>query len=147
MKFKLCILTLLVVVMVIPLNTQERAKKAVPPDFKKDTAAATKAFDAGELSKCLHHLKRASMAVVGLRRGNVLAALPVLSADFKVKDSKDYQEAMNNPFASTLGGIMNLANIIERTYTQTGGNKRLKVTLHLDSGMAKTFGAMLNSRS
>ena len=90
MKFKLFILALLMVVMVIPLNTQERAKKAVPPDFKADTAAAAKAYDAGEYSKCLHHLKRASMAVIGLRRAKVLAALPNLGADFKVKDSKDY---------------------------------------------------------
>lgn len=142
MKFKLFILTLLVAVMVIPINTQERAKKTAPPDFKKDTAAATKAFDAGEYSKCLHHLSRATMAVTEIRRAKVLAAFPVLPADFKVKDDKGYKEAMNNPFASKMAGFMNLSNMIDRTYTQTGG-KRLEVTLHLDSAAAKAFGTML----
>jgi len=143
MNFKMLMLSLLILLLVVPTFTQEREKKAGPPDFKKDVAIATKAFDAGDYSTCLKHLTRASSAVMELRRARLLAVFPVL-ADFEVKDNTDYKQVRNNKFAAGMAGFTGaMGNIIERTYQEKGGNKRLKITLHLDSPMASTFGSML----
>ena len=139
MRKKLWIPVLMATILVAPTLTQQREKKKGPPDFHKEVAAATQAFDAKKYGACLAHLKQAEIAVTMLRRTLVLEVFPKLTDDYKVKDNKGYEDALNNPFASFIP--MNLAGVIERTYRS--GDKRLKITLTLDSPMAKTFGAML----
>ncbi|MBN2490899.1 MAG: hypothetical protein JXQ29_08625 [Planctomycetes bacterium] len=139
MKSKLWIPVLLLAVLVGPIFTQQREKKAGPPDFKKEIEAATKAFDAGKLGACANHLKRASTAVTMLRRQRVLEAYPSLGDAFKVKDDRNFEEALDNPMAAAFA--LNLGATIQRTYT--AGDKRLELTVTLDSPLAKTFAAMM----
>lgn len=118
---------------------QQREKKKGPPDFKAEVAAASSAFDAKKFGACSKHMRRAMTAVIMLRRQQVLAAFPEMGADWKVKESRGYEEALTNPMMSIIP--VNLAGTIERSYTS--GNKRIKVTLTMDSPLAKTFGAMV----
>ena len=130
---------LLVAFLVAPTITQQREKKAGPPDFAKEVEAATKAYGAGKYTACTHHLQRATMAVVLLRRDRVLKAFPSLGAAFTVEDDRNQEEALNNPLITYLP--VNLAGVIERTYTK--GEQRLQLNVTLDSPLAKTFTAMM----
>jgi len=138
-KRSIWIAGLMVAFLVVPTITQEREKKAGPPDFAKEVAAATKAFGAGKYTACTHHLQRATLAVVLLRRDRVLKAFPSLGAGFTVEDNRSHEDVLNNPMIAYIP--VNLAGVIERTYTK--GEQRLQLNVTLDSPLAKTFSAMM----